>query len=238
VAGLGISWTRGIALCMTAECVGHRWVACRRGVAQQVPGLSGGALQGAPSPSEQSVHPLGEKSVATDRDEQQPEQQRQQELEEIRRSFAEMGTRMGTLFESAELGASRSSSPGSRYGRPPRSYRRPLRGSSAFALVVGGDGGAGVPGRRQLGLDPARGEDGSASPPPTQPTAVTPVRASSPPARVILTRTSVPKACVDTAKLADEVISRLTRNQRAHRLTLALRDYTSASQACRCKASP
>jgi hypothetical protein len=43
----------------------------------------------------------------------------------------------------------------------------------------------------------------------------------------------VPKVCVDTAKLADEVISRLTRNQRAHRLTLALRDYTIASQACR-----
>jgi hypothetical protein len=48
----------------------------------------------------------------------------------------------------------------------------------------------------------------------------------------------VPKVCVDTAKLADEVISRLTRNQRAHRLTLALRDYTIASQACRRKASP
>jgi hypothetical protein len=55
---------------------------------------------------------------------------------------------------------------------------------------------------------------------------------------VIRTRTSVPKVCVDTAKLADEVISRLTRNQRAHRLTLALRDYTIASQACRRKASP
>jgi len=58
----------------------------------------------------------------------------------------------------------------------------------------------------------------SASPAPTQPTSVTPVRANSPPARVIRTRTSVPKVCVDTAKLADEVVSRLTRNQRAHRL--------------------
>ena len=41
--------------------------------------------------------------MATDRDEQQREQQRQaQELEEIRRSFAEMGARMGSLFEPAE----------------------------------------------------------------------------------------------------------------------------------------
>ena len=39
--------------------------------------------------------------MATDRDEQQREQQRQ-ELEEIRRSFAEMGARMGSLFEPAE----------------------------------------------------------------------------------------------------------------------------------------
>ena len=34
--------------------------------------------------------------MATDRDEQQ---RQQQELEEIRRSFAEMGARMGSLFE-------------------------------------------------------------------------------------------------------------------------------------------
>jgi hypothetical protein len=41
--------------------------------------------------------------MATDRDEQQGERQRQQqELEEIRRSFAEMGARMGSLFEPAE----------------------------------------------------------------------------------------------------------------------------------------
>ena len=37
---------------------------------------------------------------------------------------------------------------------------------------------------------------------------------------MIRTRTSVPKVCVDIAKLADEVISRLTRNQRAHCLSL------------------
>src|SRR4029450_596032 len=39
--------------------------------------------------------------MATDRDEQA---RQQQELEEIRRSFAEMGARMGSLFEPAEPG--------------------------------------------------------------------------------------------------------------------------------------
>ena len=40
--------------------------------------------------------------MATDRDEQQ---RQQQELEEIRRSFAEMGARMGSLFEPADAEA-------------------------------------------------------------------------------------------------------------------------------------
>jgi hypothetical protein len=47
-----------------------------------------------------------------------------------------------------------------------------------------------------------------------------------------------PGACVDAAELADEVISRLTRNIRDNRLAEMLRDYTIASQACRRAASP
>jgi hypothetical protein len=47
-----------------------------------------------------------------------------------------------------------------------------------------------------------------------------------------------PEACVDAAELADEVISRLTRNIRDNRLAEVLRDYTIASQACRRAASP
>ena len=53
-----------------------------------------------------------------------------------------------------------------------------------------------------------------------------------------LRRTSVPEACLDTARLGDEVIARLTRNQRDNRLFPALRRYTIASQACRGEASP
>ena len=48
-----------------------------------------------------------------------------------------------------------------------------------------------------------------------------------------MTSVTVPEACVDAAELADEVISRLDRNVRDQRLSLALRDYTVASQACR-----
>jgi hypothetical protein len=54
----------------------------------------------------------------------------------------------------------------------------------------------------------------------------------------VVTRTKVPEACLDAADLADEVISRLNRNERDSRLTAVLRDYTIASQACRREASP
>src|SRR4029450_6050841 len=43
--------------------------------------------------------PWGEGSMATGRDERL---RQQRELEEIRRSFAEMGARMGSMFEPAE----------------------------------------------------------------------------------------------------------------------------------------
>ena len=59
----------------------------------------------------------------------------------------------------------------------------------------------------------------------------------APPVTALAARSKVPEACVDAAELADEVISRLTRNQRDNALALALRDYTIASQACRRAAS-
>jgi hypothetical protein len=51
-------------------------------------------------------------------------------------------------------------------------------------------------------------------------------------------RTQVPAACVDAADLADEVISRLNRNERDNRLAAALRQYTIASRDCRRAATP
>jgi len=82
-----------------------------------------------------------------------------------------------------------------------------------------------------------RGEGGS-EPPPSPTTVAAAVPPPAPPETVIRTRTSVPEACLDTARLGDEVIARLTRNQRDNRLFSALRKYTIASQACRGEASP
>jgi hypothetical protein len=53
----------------------------------------------------------------------------------------------------------------------------------------------------------------------------------------VVTSVKVPESCVETAELADEVISRLNRHERDQRLFLALRDYTIASQACRREAA-
>jgi hypothetical protein len=150
--------------------------------------------------------------MATDRDEQL---RQQQELEEIRRSFAEMGARMGSMFEPAE--------PTSPSGRP-----RPAA--------------AGAPGRRPRRRRPAGGgrPRWSCCSSPAPPSAGSCPRATvartaahqgattatsrarwprlQPPATVIKTKTSVPDTCVDAAELADEVISRLTRNIRDNRL--------------------
>ena len=57
------------------------------------------------------------------------------------------------------------------------------------------------------------------------------------PASTLKTRTRVPEACLDAAELADEVISRLNRNQRDAALAAALTDYSVASQACRREAA-
>jgi hypothetical protein len=49
---------------------------------------------------------------------------------------------------------------------------------------------------------------------------------------------SVPEVCLETARRGDEVIAKLTVNDRSRRLGEALKAYTLASQACRKAASP
>jgi hypothetical protein len=174
--------------------------------------------------------------MATDRDEQQRDQQ--QELEEIRRSFAEMGARMGSLFEPAEADepepAQQAALPAPPATPAPGVFQARPRwwwaGLLALLFVAGTAFGWLLP----------RGGDGSGEAPPPQATTATTA------AQVTTTQTtvrgptvvSVPEECVDAAELADEVISRLNRNDRDNRLALALRDYTIASQACRREASP
>ena len=164
--------------------------------------------------------------MATDRDEQQ---RQQRELEEIRRSFAEMGARMGSLFEPAEPGEpERATAPAP--PPAPAVERRPrwqLAAVAVLLLLVG------------TAFGWALGQGGADDPPPQ---AIPAPTTAQPPEPTTTTkpqvRTVVPEECVDAAELADEVISRLNRNVRDERLFLALRDYTIASQACRREASP
>ena len=168
-------------------------------------------------------------------DEQQRERQRQQrELAEIRRNFAEMGARMGSLFEPADADEPKPAPPSEQRALPapspaPSLFAGRPRWWWAAALtllfLVGGLFGWLL-----------RGEGGSEPPP--SPNTVAAAVPPAPPETVIRTKTSVPEACLDTAKLGDEVIARLTRNQRDNRLFPALRKYTIASQACRGEASP
>jgi hypothetical protein len=171
--------------------------------------------------------------MATDRDEQTHQQR---ELEEIRRSFAEMGARMGSLFEPTEpedeeLQPSRPPAAPARPAFAPARPRWWWVGALALLFLAGTAFGWILP----------KGDSGaSASPPPTQPTVTTGPASATSKAPVVPPRTvtSVPQSCVETAELADEVISKLDRNVRDQRLFSALRDYTIASQACRREASP
>lgn len=72
---------------------------------------------------------------------------------------------------------------------------------------------------------------------PQAPVSADPAATLPPAASTLQTKTRVPEACLDAAELADEVISRLNRNQRDKQLALALTDYSVASQACRREAT-
>jgi hypothetical protein len=167
--------------------------------------------------------------MATDRDEQR---RQQQELEEIRRSFAEMGARMGSLFEPAdpdEPGRPQLPAPPTPAAPRPPGFQGRSRWWWAGALVL-----LFVAGTAFGWVLPKGGEDPEAAPPQT--TTATTVAPST--TLAVRTVVSVPVECVDAAELADEIISKLNRNQRDNALALALRDWSVANQACRREASP
>ena len=177
--------------------------------------------------------------MATDRDEQQRDSAAA-ELEEIRRSFAEMGARMGSLFEPAEADESEPaqqaalSAPSATPATPAPGVFQARPGwwwAGLLALLF-------VAGTAFGWLLPWGGDGPDEAPPPQATTATTAPQASTTQATRARTVVSVPEECVDAAELADEVISRLNRNDRDNSLALALRDYTIASQACRREASP
>jgi hypothetical protein len=157
------------------------------------------------------------------------QQDQHRELEEIRRGFVEMGARMGSLFEPAELDEQEQPAAAAPAPPPPAPARprRWLAAALVLAFVAGGAFGY---------ILPKGQSDNPDSPPPLAPT-LTRAQVTIPPASP-RTRTSVPEACLQTANKGDEVIARLVANIRDNRLNLALKDYTTASQACRKEASP
>jgi hypothetical protein len=170
--------------------------------------------------------------MATDRDEQL---RQQRELEEIRRSFAEMGARMGSLFDPADPddpdAPRQSGQPPVPAGPLPLGLQGRPRWwwAAALALLF-------VAGTAFGWILPKGGDEPEAATPPPQTTTAT----TAVPKTTVATRTlvSVPEECLEAAELADEIISALTRNQRNNRLALNLRDYSVANQACREEASP
>ena len=169
--------------------------------------------------------------MATDRDEQL---RQQRELEEIRRSFAEMGARMGSMFEPPDVDEPERTRPA--ISAPPATpasaglQGRPRWWAAALVLLfVAGTAFGYILPKGDGGSDPPS----SGATTPTTQAQATPTTRPKP--RTVV---SVPDDCLEAAQLADEVISRLNRNNRDNRLALALRDYTIASQACRREASP
>jgi hypothetical protein len=74
---------------------------------------------------------------------------------------------------------------------------------------------------------------GPAQPVPGPPAVTVPPEATSPaPARAPV----APRACLDMARLSDEVIAMLTAGRRDERLEVALQQYVAASQDCRAAA--
>jgi hypothetical protein len=169
--------------------------------------------------------------MVTDRDERL---RQQRELEEIRRSFAEMGARMGSLFEPVdpdEPDAPRQSAPPTAPAGPlPLGLQGRPRWwwAAALALLF-------IAGTAFGWILPKGGGEPEAAPPPqTTPATTLPPKPTAA-TRVVV---SVPEECLEAAQLSDEIISKLTRNERDNRLALEMRDYTVANQACREEASP
>jgi hypothetical protein len=153
--------------------------------------------------------------------------QQQRELEEIRRSFLDMGTKMGSLFEPGKHDGDDAGQPAAPApaipDQLPTARERPVRVLALVAaacLLLGGTLGF-------LLHRPATGTIQQRAGP-----AVTTTTLQAPPQIV------APAACLETARRGDVLIDLYTRNIRDNRLTLALKSYTLASQACRKEASP
>jgi hypothetical protein len=160
-------------------------------------------------------------------------EQQQQELEEIRRQFAEVGKRMGSAFEPAAPNDDRqrplalappTARPDEQPAPPDEQPARPRwQWVAAVAVIFLLGTGLGYTLPRAATNDPAPS------------TARPPVSTQAPRAPTVA---SVPEVCLEMARRGDQMVHLFTVNDRSRRLALALKAYTVASQACRSAASP
>jgi hypothetical protein len=172
-------------------------------------------------------------------------EQQQRELEEIRRSFQEIGVKVGSMFEPAQHNGAGTDKPPPAPATTAESAT-PARPTTPLGprLVMGWPVRVLVPVLAVVclllggGLGYLLHRPTAAS---SLPTATSPPTATSVVTRVVpgpQTRSVAPPACLQTAQRGDELIDLFTRNIRDRRLSLALKNYTLASQACRKEASP
>jgi hypothetical protein len=168
--------------------------------------------------------------MASDAGDNRERQQQQRELEEIRRSFQEIGIRMGSMFEPESRNGATAEQPS--LPAPAPAAQPPAKGRPTWmlALVVAAclliGGGLGYLLHRPTA-------DTTDWPAVTVTSIVTQTAPADPQTKFV-----APPACLQTAQRADEVIDLFTKNIRDRRLSLALKAYTMASQACRKEASP
>jgi hypothetical protein len=157
-------------------------------------------------------------------------ERQQREPEEVRRSFAEIGSRMGSLFEPAPEGNGRESEPAkpSEPTGEAASVRRRVAywalAAAVFALGMAVDHALVQPAPRSVPPASTQAAAAASAPP-----------SSAAPARL---QASVPQSCLVTAQRADALIDLLVHKTRGIELTNALKAYTEASQTCRKEASP
>jgi hypothetical protein len=153
-------------------------------------------------------------------------EQQQQELEEIRRQFAEVGERLGSAFEPAAPDDDRQrplalAPPTARPDEQPARLRWQRVAVVALIFLLGTGLGYTLPRAATNDLAPS--------------TARPPVSTQAPRAPTV---PSVPEVCLETARRGDQLVHLFTVNDRSRRLAEALKAYTLASQACRQEASP
>jgi hypothetical protein len=165
--------------------------------------------------------------------EEPPEERQRRELEEIRRKFQEVGARLGSAFEPASPDDDHRPRALPQPAPPADQPARPRwQWVAAVALIFALGTGFGYALNRSGAGDPPASPP-AASAPASQPPATTRAAGATPQPRVV-----APPACLETARLGDQVFALLTSNVRDRRLANALKAYTIASQACRKEASP